>query len=211
MKKYLLSIVLALTASAAFSQTLKISGGISSATAGSVSKFIHLDRPIVEGTASVGIDYLEHDKWELSSEIGYVKFGGRTKDIEVLNIAEGKSDHPYFSESYNYIQANTTFRIKKRTENKKYYVGIGPAVNYLLKHTTELYGSGVQTILDGYEDNKISVGIKPEAGFYYYFNSRWAAGLNLSYNFGLTQLAKSEYTNLSGRTWLLQLNVGYSL
>ncbi|MDR0536728.1 MAG: hypothetical protein LBH04_01570 [Tannerellaceae bacterium] len=209
MKKYFLNIFLALVAPAAFSQTIKISGGLSSATSGEIRKLLYLDKPLWAGAGFIGIDYFEHRGYELSSEIGYMQLGGCTDDI--MFIDERGRSYPLVSERINYLHANTTFRLKKSIRRMRFHVGAGPTIGYLLSHTAVVHNYYTPSFLKDNELSNVMFGLKPEAGFYYYVKERWLMGLNVSYNLGLFGLGDGGFSTLASRAALLQLTLGYRL
>lgn len=181
------------------SQTIKIENGLSLSSMSS-DKISILSDYLGAYSVNIGLNYLEHPLWYLSSEVGYVKKGGKENDV-ISGDAKLK-----FKESFDYLHLNTTFRLRYSFLKSCIYAGCGPKLDILTSGNKPS-----NTLLDGYKLKRFSLGLKPEIGFDRQLNSRCSIGLNASYLINFNCLAESPYNQLKNNTFLLMLSFGYRL
>lgn len=142
---------------------------------------------------SLGADYFDRKWFYLSSQIGYVKIGGKE---DFYDIKPQESAH---------IQLNTTFRVYKDHLGLRAFVGVGPYLNILAsssKFDTPIYRNDY--------DKKTYVGGKGEAGLTYDIN-KFRIGLIGTYMLSLTPTASSVALDLKNNNWGGTISVGYLL
>jgi hypothetical protein len=180
-----------------YSQTLKISNGISINSL--KGKRIDLfPGKINSYSGMLGVEYLQREWFYLSSEVGYLKLGG--KESETIGDTTSRD-----KQWWNYVQLNTSFRIRTSSRNMELYLGAGPYINLLV-------GSGAfnKEMYAGYTTQKYNWGCKTEAGINENIN-KFRIGLNCSYLLALSPVAKSPYTSMAARSLSIYLSVGYRL
>ena len=106
-------------------------------------------------------------------------------------------------EKFNYLNINTTFRLKYYLSNNYIFVGFGPKVDFLLSDN-ELWTYD-------YTLNRVSFGFKPEIGFSQNLNRRISVGLNFSYLWNIGRIGKSEFSNLNNTYYKICFSLGYKL
>lgn len=142
----------------------------------------------------LGADYLDKEWFYLSSQLGYVKIGGREKYhyIDTSGIEES-----------SYIHLNTTFRIYKDNSGLRSFVGIGPYLNVLAgsnKFKTPVYNE--------FYGKKTYLGARGEAGFTCDIN-KIRLGLMVNYMLSLTPTASSSALNLRNNNLGGSISLGY--
>ncbi|HCO66399.1 MAG TPA: hypothetical protein DIT04_01385 [Dysgonomonas sp.] len=200
-----------------FSQVVKIKNGITfSRMTG--SSFDILNKNTTLYTGFIGLDYFEHDYFYLSSEIGYMKKGGK----EYIPLSEPEIEHPIWNlanrdikANLDYLQLNTTFRAKYPLGSIHVFAGIGPKIDILL-HSKFNYENASLDELGTYNLNgnikRISFALKPEIGFYYDI-SRFRIEGNLAYliNFGRLDDIEGNYNKIGNQSISVLLSFGYRL
>ncbi len=167
--------------------TMKLKGGASLETMSSYQ-------------VALGIDYLDHSWFNLSSNVGYMKKGSDEK-IGLYHAGEGI---PYSSLSLNahYITLNTTFQLKKELSAVDLFVGVGPRIDFKIKDS-----KFSETDLSDNKFNDIIYGLKCETGFNYYLNEDVRLGLNIAYLPSFKKLL-NKYRE---QVFSIGLTVGYIL
>jgi len=130
---------------------------------------------------SIGLDYMDRGWYGLSSSIGYLRKG--SKDDVMISLPEvGYAFNGTVKETFSYITANTTFRIKGTTrDNFTLYAGLGPRLD--LKISDGVKWPKIDGLDPGSTDldgRSLIIGLKTEVGVNYNFN-RYQVGLNFSY------------------------------
>ena len=155
--------------SISFGQILKIHSGVSISNLdwkiGS-NEWKYNNESLIGYSFLVGLDYLNNTNFNLSSNIGLIKKGGK-----VIAIAENSADR-ILDVSLDYLTLNTTCEFKYQLKNKVTpFISYGPRLDMLLNElylTTYnrfnyglLLGGGIK-----YDINKIQLGFRLD----YYFN-----------------------------------------
>lgn len=183
-----------------YSQTIKIDNGFS-ITNLKTKKFDALHTDISSYCGFIGIDYFNKKRFYLSSEIGYIRIGGKE-----TNESLPATDSAYkVFKSFSYGHVNTTFRIQDNSKNSGVYLGIGPYLNILLssnKFQSPNYNS--------YTAQKLNFGFKTEAGYVVSLN-KIKLGLNGAYLINISPMAKSAYNSFTYKAFIGSLTIGYKL
>jgi hypothetical protein len=169
----------------------------------------------------VGCDYLENDWMMLSSEIGYIKRGGRS--IWQFNRSynsDGSIEEKYFRSiaDLNYFHINTTFRFKHDLKNVTLFMGLGPTIDILINENSKYEqhptnSNKITTTKTDFHNSNVIYGIKSELGMYYHINNKWNAILNISYlgNFKCRSVGNNNNGLFYNKTAAISLGVGYRI
>ena len=169
----------------------------------------------------VGCDYLENDWMMLSSEIGYVKRGGRSSwQFDRNYNSDGSIKEIYFRRmaDLNYFQINTTFRFKHDFKRATIFMGVGPTIDFLLGDKSEWQTRPIDS--DKITANKGSIhhsnvlyGLKYELGVNYHINSKWIAILNVNYlnSFKCSTIGYYNEESFRNKTVSISLGIGYRI
>jgi len=202
MKKHIIFVILtSIVTINLFSQNLKINNGLSFSSMnfkfGDTKLF---NSEIQSYCISLGVDYLNHKYYYLSSEIGLIKQGGKEYNYPIEQDVLGN-----IIERWNYFHINTTFRIKYAFDDNQIYAGFGPKLD-ILSDSKNFNNKG----FTGYQLNNLSFGFKPELGFNKFLNNNIYIGLNLSYLLNIRYFAKSEFNQISINTYIFMFSLGYN-
>lgn len=201
MKKIILLFSSFLLMKISYSQIIKIDNGFS-ITNLKTKKFDVLHTNISSYCGFIGIDYFNRKRFYLSSQIGYIRIGG--KETNEGLIMTDSANYKVF-ESFNYGQVNTTFRIQDTSKNTGVYLGVGPYLNILLdsdKFDSRPYES--------YIAKKLNFGFKTEVGFMVRLN-KIILSLNGAYLINISPMAKSAYNSFTYKAIIGSLTIGYKL
>jgi hypothetical protein len=180
-----------------YSQVIKFDNGI---TFNSLKgdKFDLFPGKVNAYSALVGLEYFERKWFYLSSEIGYLKLGGKDN-----GTIDGIPTHN--EQTWNYGQINTSFRARTTSRKTEFYLGGGPYANVLL-------GSGTfdNELYNGYTAERVNWGIKSELGITQNIN-KVRIGVNGSYLLPISATVKSQYTKMNLRSPAIYLSLGYRL
>lgn len=197
MKKITLIFVCFVSSTLCYSQTIKISNGVS-LNSMKGDKFDLFPKQVVSYSGLLGLEYLESKWFYLSSEIGYLKLGG--KENSTLN---GVPMHD--KQTWDFAQLNTSFRLRANSRKSEFYLGAGPYLNLLV-------GSGKfnKALYDGYSTEKTNWGLKTEVGINENIE-KFRIGLNCSYLVPFSPVVKSAFTSINARSLGLYVSLGYRL
>ena len=95
---------------------------------------------------SLGMEYLDRGWYNLSSQIGFLKKGGKTEAFKIFGDEEGRIPHESRDRLHiRYLTMNTTFEVKTRsTDGWVGYAGIGPRLDVYLSNSLYMdYNFGV--------------------------------------------------------------------
>lgn len=199
MKRIFFSFIALFISTLSFSQTIKIENGFSFSSMNS-EKFDLLNEAIVNNLFAVGVDYFDHKLFYFSSEIGYLKKGGKEMNVPIM-FGVGNLE-----EKWSYLHMNTTLRLKYQINNSHFFIGIGPRFDVLVgsnKFTDIIYS-------DGYEMNRFSTGGIAELGAVQEIN-RFRLGVNYSYLINFVEVGKSQHNNVYNYTHLIRFSFGFRL
>lgn len=199
--KLLLFILFIAAGKISYSQVFKVSNGLSVSHL-KTSKFDALKKNIFSYYGSLGLDYMDK-KWScVSSEIGYVRIGG--KEINESLQQTDSADYKVL-EHFNFVHINSTFRIKTSHANQSLFLGAGPYINVLINPKNFR-----SNIYKGYTPKTVNFGCKTEIGVTQNAD-RFVVGVIGAYLFNLSPLAKSDYNSFTYRSFIVSVSVGYSL
>jgi hypothetical protein len=202
-----------LNAGYSYSQIINIQGGAS---------FSKLDWKLGDNTeifknsltgysAFVGIDYMNSKFFNLSSNLGMIRKGGRDKIVYVsdIGVEPGINDN---IASLDYVSINTTVEMKMPIQDKIIpFLSIGPRLDFLVL-SNNIFDEVKK--IDGFK--KVSFGLLLGAGLKYDL-SQWQIGVRADYCLNFTKIAdwpaQSNYLglNINDQTILLNLTIGYKL
>ena len=191
----------ALTSSA---QYLKVDNGIviSSFHNKDNLPFLYSDL-ITTYSFSLGADYLIRKHFSISSQVGFMKLGGR--DVNSLEV-QGQTVTNDVTEQGNYIHFNTVGRISINLYPEvSLFVGIGPYVNILANKQT--FNS---PFFEGLNYQDLHWGGKAEFGITRDID-RFKVGLVGAYMHSLSPLVQSEFLSLTNRAYSVMITTGYRI
>lgn len=195
----LLFFLLIANSSCIFGQVVKVDGGVNIGKFANSEKLPILNSNLYTYSVKIGLDYMEHEKYYLSSQIGYTTLGG--KEVNMLLEDPDKE----ISEKWNFVEVNTTFRYKFPIKGSHVFIGAGPKMNFLIDSSK--FNSW---IYDGYEINKVNIGAKTELGYAVDIN-HLRAGFVSSYNFDFTPIGGTKFIDLKNTSFSLIFSLGYRL
>jgi hypothetical protein len=192
-----------------YSQVIRINNGVSvsSLKDSRINLFNHVITPY---TFALGIDYVKDKYWNLSTEVCYVGIGGLEKDIYLIGPGDLGSDafienaKITIREKNEYIQLNTTFRVKTSRKYSSAYLGIGPSVSLSVGE-----GKFENVLFSDYDINKFLYGVKSEIGINAQFANKLCAGINASYIHHFKNFAQSDFDRFACSLFTLTLMLGY--
>jgi hypothetical protein len=83
----------------------------------------------------LGLDYLEHKRYNLSSNVGLLQKGGADEFPEVNSNGDLTGNMVQDRASLNYISFNTCIDYKLMyTKDRQQFISIGPRVDFLYRH-----------------------------------------------------------------------------
>jgi len=212
MKKIFILLIGLAVAVFANGQTIKVQGGISiskmnwEVPIGSVPTIF--DKTFIGYSIYAGVDYLDKEYFNLSSNIGMIRKGGKDDEVyfyEKPDVFIGSINKL----TLDYLSINTTFDVKYPIKEKvSPFISVGPRLDFVLKRSI---------IFDKMEElRNISVGLLLGAGVKYDI-SNFQIGLRADYYLDFIKPAKFFDTNdkLYGRislnTFTVNLTVGYRI
>ena len=193
----LLSIALLITG-VSFGQVLKIQSGISISTidiqtSGSSDNLTQENKRLVGYSFFVGMDYLQHKNFNLSSNIGMLRKGGQSMLYTNWGYGQG------IKATLDYLSLNTTCDFQFPIEDKVMpFISFGPRVDVLLNPISEY--------------NKLNYGLLLGGGLKYDINKKLQLGLRADYYLNFKDISKTGQTRtVSDKTFTTNLVLGYRL
>lgn len=158
-------------------------------------------------TVRIGVDWLEHEWFYLSSEVGYMATGGTDK-IYIANGGGVQTNTVDWTMRRDNIHINTTFRAKLAYGSFHAYVGVGPKLDIPLNITMNDNLESDYTTT--FATREIMFGIKTEVGAAYDINNL-RLGINFAFLPDITR--QKSYLNQTTRNNIFSLgvSVGYIL
>lgn len=215
--KRIVLLTIALTFSViTYSQTIKVQGGISLSTLDAKSGVINdlWSQTMVGYSALVGIDYFNHKMYNLSSNIGIVRKGGKDK-LKYVDRDHTPSGEETVIAWLDYVTINTTADIKFPVkENWKPFISVGPRLDILASA-----GDDFKKLVKSDDMNKVTYGFNVGAGVNREIK-KFVIGIRGDYYFNLNKAA--EWDRRSGsaplnqgevqaKQGVINLQVGYKL
>lgn len=179
-------------------QVIKIENGVSLASM-TRNENNFFTRVAAGYTGRVGIDWLEHRWFYLSSEVGYMATGGMDL-VDVFTDSGLLEDKMKWHLRRDNLHINTTIRFRLAYSDFHAYVGVGPKVDI---------PSGC-TLEGNLFDKSVMLGIKAEVGCAYDF-SCIRLGLNVAYLPDLTRQAIPVLQQARNNIFSVGVSVGYIL
>jgi hypothetical protein len=161
-----------------------------------------LDQTRTDPSFFVGIEYFERKYWSISSNIGYLRNGGK-EPYPILDYNGNLISMTTASARFDYLSVNTTFNLKFPIEERWIpFLGIGPRVDFLINHDhTFSYFDSPGTL------RKQSYGLVVAAGIRYQF-SRFQLGLKGDHLFNFNKLASIGHETNQANASMLSLTFG---
>lgn len=195
MKRNAIVLILSLTISAAYSQTLRLNLGPSVSKLdwlyydGQISEKYY-ENPRLGYLLSAGLEYLEHKYFSVSSDILMYSCGGK-------NSSEVKTD-PFRNLgpekiSASYLALGSAFNFNPINNKFKVQLSVGPRIEYMIIGSKK----APYDIIDySHGLNKFNYGITGGLGLYYDLN-KYIVGVNAQYLYKVKKLAEEPtYYNL---------------
>jgi len=169
------------------------------------------DETLIGYSIFAGIDYFDKQYFNLSSNIGMLRKGGR-KEIEFTDPFGNPLGTSINKKTLDYLSINTMIDLKYRIkETISPFISFGPRFDYLLKNGGEHF-YGIEE-LDNL--NSVSVGLILGGGIKYDI-SNLQFGLRADYYLDFTKVAdwSAENARIGGgsvNTFTINLSIGYKL
>lgn len=183
-----------------FAQVLKIENGISFSKMNLPGDAFHDNLSMY--SMNIGCDYLEKGWYFLSSEIGYVRKGGKYFD----DPSDVRASH--FENTLDYITMNTSFNVKYNLKGVNLYAGIAPTLDFLVKNRFKSYTPEMSQNEEIFPAHKVVLGFKPSIGVFYDID-KIRLNVEASYMKNITRLSVSK--SMKTNTFLLSFGIGYKL
>jgi hypothetical protein len=193
----LLSIALLISV-LSFGQTLKFQSGLSISTidmqtSGSTTGLTKENKRLVAYSFFVGMDYLQHKNFNLSSNIGMLRKGGESMFYSNWGYGQG------IKATLDYLSLNTTCDFQFPIEDKVIpFISFGPRVDVLLNPISEY--------------NSFNYGLLLGGGLKYPLSDKLQLGLRADYYLNFRDISKTGQTRtVSDKTFTTNLVLGYRL
>jgi hypothetical protein len=215
MKRYIVALYLFFLIPFSFGQTLKIQTGISISKLffdNSLTKESDFNNKVNSFTGLIGVEYLNFKYFNLSSNIGYNKKGGK-EVFEVIDPEGNSLGNKEVIIRLDYLTLNTTINFKLPIKNKLFpFIEIGPRIDYLFSYSDDV------NFIKGFEDNdklnKVIYGAIVGGGLKYSLH-RFQIGLVAEYYLNFNKMADYSALDINielyDRTYTLNLLLGYKL
>ena len=187
-------------------QTIKIQGGpsFSKLNWGSPSLY---DKTLTGYSVFAGIDYLNSKYFNLSSNIGMIRKGGKSEiNISVPLLPATIIEKP----TLDYISINTTIDLKYPIKKMSPFISCGPRFDHLIKSSSQFGGLKALNVLE----NK-SIGLLLGGGVKFDF-SKIQLGLRADYYLNFTKIAErtdsfGNSQKVTVNTYTIDLMIGYRI
>ncbi|MGR3809613.1 hypothetical protein [Jiulongibacter sp. NS-SX5] len=159
-------------------QSINLYGGLNSSSFNNSKKLPFLDKGLRTWSSGLEVDYLNKERWSISSKLGLMTFGGRDERDE-FTVDEYKEA----TDSHSYLFLGSTIRYHfLKNDNTKVFVGVGPYISQSIEKDRTFSSSF-------YVDN-------------YYYNSFFWGGLGElgiltsigNFNFGMSGNILSSFS-----------------
>lgn len=178
------------------------------------------DKNLLPYQMSLGVDYMDHGWFQLSSQIGFLKKGGKTEFIDIFN-EDGVGGKERDRLHLRYLTLNTTFNLKSRPQNGwVWFVGVGPRVDIHLGNSLYMDVSNLlenKTVTSSVHGAyPLVVGLKCVAGAEHDYG-RMRVGFRVAYLPSFTRTFKDDAYGVGfmhadrDRTFTLGVSIGYIL
>lgn len=178
---------------------------------------------------SLGMEYMDRGRYNLSSQIGFLKKGGKTEEFKIFGEESGTAAGKGRDRLHiRYLTMNTTFEVKTRPTNGWVgYAGVGPRLDVYLSNSLYMDEDfGVSEEIGGAEGHvrtgsashlcPVVFGLKCVAGMKKAIG-HLQIGLHVAYlpsftkTYGRSFTAFSESVSGRDRTFTVGVSLGYIL
>jgi hypothetical protein len=195
------STLLLTTSPALRAQVLNMQAGVSISNLHSKidgTNYTFLGQTRDDPSAFIGMEYLERKYWSISSNVGFVRKGGKEANWDSVGGPEITT-----TETFDYLSVNTLFNVKYPLGKWVPYVGIGPRVDFMLSHEhTFPYFENPGFLKDR------SYGLEAAIGLRYAFSS-FLVGIRAEHLYNFNHLVSLEWETNSTHTSILSATIGY--
>lgn len=205
MKKLpILLILTSLTGYTGIAQTFVVEAGITRSKLSNMETLNQklFDEPITGYAFSIGIDYLNHKAFSLTSHIGVMRRGGGEKiDItDDLGNPTGSNTQKY---TFDYLSTNTVFNLKFPLNNGLTpYLSIGPRIDYFIHQGHTIWFSEIVP-------KKVIFGADTGVGIVYSFK-KYTIGLQGQYMHNFNSISNG-YGGLKNKAFALNTVFAFRL
>lgn len=148
----------------------------------------------------LGIDYAEHEKYFVSSNIGYKQRGGRETNPLLMG------DWNKITKRWDYILLDSYINYKFNIPDAYFYLGIGPEINFLLSNKP-FENTPYE---NDYGLKKTLFSANLQLGFTRTFGDFRFSAYSY-YNQNLSKVGKSDFNNLSNNGFNFGVSFAYNL
>jgi hypothetical protein len=149
-------------------------------------------------SAFIGMEYLERKYWSISSNVGFVRKGGRESWWDSTG-----GPVPQVTETFDYVSFNTLFNLKYPIGKWIPYVSVGPRVDFMVSHTHFF----PYFDYPGFLQNK-SYGLVAAIGLRYAFSS-FLVGIRAEHLYNFNHLVSQNDEINSTHTGIVSVTAGY--
>ncbi len=184
-------------------QVLKIENGLSFSSMQDDTPMHQFVHNATGYTGRIGVDWLQHKWFYLSSEVGYMATGG----VDHVFMSDGAGIDTGILKWHlrrDNVHINTTFRAQWVRNNFHAYVGIGPKVDIPVNISSD--GDTQSNLFK----KDIMLGVKAEIGAAYDINSL-RLGLNVAYLPDITRQVSYLNTTTRNNIFSVGISIGYIL
>ncbi|MDR0748279.1 MAG: hypothetical protein LBF62_01750 [Tannerellaceae bacterium] len=129
---------------------------------------------------ALGVSYLDRGWFNLSSQAGYIRKGGKEKIPVYDNVGSALTEYLVLKTGADYVSVNTTFQLKRNVRREIYYVGVGPRVDFRVNHFSSFAKTDDAGLPVTIKAKPVLYGLKCELGFDYAID-RLLLGVNFSW------------------------------
>jgi hypothetical protein len=190
-------------------QTIKIQTGTSLSNLAWSNSDIHAYEKTLTGYSFfAGTDFLNKKYFNLSSNIGFLRKGGKGGAI-IYDINGNPVGETSEKAKFDYFSFNSTIDLKYPIKDKiNPFISFGPRFDYLLSYYNNEMIKMVDK-MDGLE--KCNIGLILGTGFYYDF-TKFQFGLLADYYFNFKNIADWPVVlEFADKTFTINLTIGYKL
>lgn len=189
----------------AHSQYVKIDYGVVSSSFYNNKKLPILNERVNAQSIFVGVDFPEKKCGYFSSQIGFMRIGGKYDAAY-----ESKIDPIAWPETLSYLSLNTTYRFFLVHDDKSnIFVGIGPFANLYVK-SNRVIDQNVNGSLKGYSIDKVHGAAVAQLGAQVNIQ-KVRLGFVGSYQYSLSPILHSDFLNLKNNVFSAMLSLGYKI
>jgi hypothetical protein len=161
-----------------------------------------LDQTRIDPSVYIGVEYLENKYWSISTNLGYVRKGGKEPWSNVDSAGNVISTSTA-SETFNYLSVNTLFNFKYPIRERwTPFIGVGPRMDFLISHDHTFQYFDNQGILQ-----KKSYGVVAAVGVRGTF-STFLLGVRAEHLYNYNHLASDGVETNNTNTSIISLTIG---